>query len=282
MSNAKEIQKQDRALTKKIPLMELFGPTFQGEGALCGTQTYFLRFGLCDYDCEMCDSRHAIDPRQVKANAEWLTQPQLIEKFAAHTANHCAPWVTFSGGNPCMHNLEMLVASLKLHGFKINVETQGTLCPDWLRLVDLVTISPKSPSMGEKYEPERFQKMLTMCTDWGVDTAVKVVVFAQRDLEFAAQVFDDMEEDDIFPGWINMQPGKYLSLGNPYPPQHENLEDLDMAANCNGLSSDEQQKLALLRDYRILCEDILLDNRFRDVIFLPQLHVLTWANKAEV
>ena len=66
---------------KKLPLMELFGPTIQGEGTVIGQQTYFLRFGLCDYKCRMCDSMHAVDPRLVKANATYLTQAEIFEQF---------------------------------------------------------------------------------------------------------------------------------------------------------------------------------------------------------
>src|SRR5665213_49268 len=90
---------------KKIPVVEMFGPTIEGEGALIGTQTFFIRFGLCDYKCKKCDSMHAVDPQIVKSTADWATQDEIFESFkrfqeqkAPHIHN-----VTFSGGNPAIH-----------------------------------------------------------------------------------------------------------------------------------------------------------------------------------
>ena len=273
---------------KKIPIIELFGPTFQGEGALCGTQTYFLRTGLCDYKCTMCDSMHAVDPNQVKHLASWQTPAEVMQSFHDHVrrqdALELAPWMTLTGGNPCIHDLTILVQELQAEGIKVNVETQGTLCPPWLMNVDLVTISPKSPGMGERFDEDLFRNMLRMCLA-NTQIAVKVVIFSQIDLEFAHLVFSifdaevnayvDEELDEPFVG-------KYLSLGNPFPPQHPNLSALAFNKGLSGKALDDSLKVALLDEFRSLCEDILKDNRFRDVVFLPQLHVLTWANLQKV
>lgn len=37
-----------RTRTKTFPVIEIFGPTIQGEGALAGLPTYFIRFGGCE------------------------------------------------------------------------------------------------------------------------------------------------------------------------------------------------------------------------------------------
>jgi len=39
------------ARVKMYPIIEIFGNTIQGEGALIGQQTAFVRFGGCDYRC---------------------------------------------------------------------------------------------------------------------------------------------------------------------------------------------------------------------------------------
>ena len=44
-----------------IRVSEIFGPTIQGEGALIGEPTVFVRTGGCDYRCSWCDSLHAVD-----------------------------------------------------------------------------------------------------------------------------------------------------------------------------------------------------------------------------
>jgi 7-carboxy-7-deazaguanine synthase len=130
---------------KKIPLVEMFGPTIQGEGAVIGQQTYFMRFGLCDYKCKMCDSMNAVDPLQVKLNAKWLTQLDIYNEFMAFHKEGSTRWITLSGGNPCIHDLTELVLNLNDTGFKFAVETQGTFAPDWLKYCRIVTCSPKGP-----------------------------------------------------------------------------------------------------------------------------------------
>ena len=51
-----------------IRISEIFGPTIQGEGALIGQPTVFVRTGGCDYRCSWCDSLHAVDTR---FRADW-------------------------------------------------------------------------------------------------------------------------------------------------------------------------------------------------------------------
>lgn len=263
---------------KRIPLVEAFGPTIQGEGLLCGVRTSFLRFGLCDYKCVMCDSMHAVDPLRVKANAEWLTQEEILNKLLEVQVDKLsqrlnAEWVTFSGGNPCMHDLSELVMRIRgldiTHGeIKIAVETQGTLLPKWLHWCDVVTVSPKSPGMGEKFEPSKFRDfVLGFKHHKGFN--VKIVIFSMQDIEFAKHINGIMVDEGL-------GDRMYLSLGNPHPPGHTQIEGED------GHISDDDLRIRLMNDYRILAEDLLQEPWMSNVKFLPQLHVLVWANKQKV
>lgn len=45
-----------------IAVSEIFGPTVQGEGAVIGKPTVFVRTGGCDYPCSWCDSKFAVLP----------------------------------------------------------------------------------------------------------------------------------------------------------------------------------------------------------------------------
>lgn len=258
---------------KPVPLMEMFGPTIQGEGAEIGRQTFFLRFGLCDYKCKMCDSMHAVDPRSVKANATWLSPEQIAWDLCEMRDKKwpCTHWVTFSGGNPCIHDLTSLVTPLKLSSpaWMINVETQGTFCPAWLRGVDKITVSPKGPGMGEKCDYKTLDAFIRQVNSWGHigKLSLKIVVFDQRDLEFAADLIDKY---GVLIGWSNI----YLSLGNPYPPSSPTT-DLNVGARL----PDDQLRDLLIRQYKILFEDIQ-NNRFLcKVKFLPQWHVVVWGNE---
>lgn len=252
---------------KKIPLVEMFGPTIQGEGAVIGQQTYFLRFGLCDYKCKMCDSMNAVDPLQVKANAEWLTQDEILEKFMDFYKEDTTRWITFSGGNPCIHDLSDLVQNLKIEGFKIAVETQGTFAPKWLGACDIITCSPKGPGMGEDCNLTVLDEFLERAyTFFPRGSNIKVVIFDQRDLEFTKVLQDRYKRYD-FPF--------YLSLGNPYPP---GLDIFDIGYERDAKITHEQHMSTLINRYKMLFEDIQKDPILSQMRFLPQWHTFVWGN----
>lgn len=267
---------------KKVPVVEIFGPTVQGEGFMIGERTTFIRFGLCDYKCKMCDSMHAVDPMKVRQNAKWMNPEDIVEELLnvqAPDGQLAAQWVTFSGGNPCIHDLSRLIWTIRgldlTHGeIKIAVETQGTFLPDWLHWCDVITVSPKSPGMGEKFERDKFLNfVMTFKHHKGFN--VKVVIFSMADMEWATEVNNLMVDEGL-------GDRVYFSLGNPCPPGHPNTEELAELTPDNLGAQDDNLKLKLLRDYRVLTEDFLQMPQFINVKFLPQLHVLVWANKQGV
>ncbi len=263
---------------KKIPLVEKFGPTIQGEGATIGLQTYFLRFGLCDYECTMCDSMHAVDPKQVKANAQWLTQDEIANLFITILPNPTgeqrrtdtsvigipgAHWITFSGGNPCIHDLSKLVRTLKDWGYRITVETQGTFCPSWLFDVDIITVSPKGPGMGEKFELSKYEYFIrAFAGRKAINT--KVVIFNDQDLKFAEEIAT------IWSAAGYSMDGFYLSQGNPFPPG-------------KSMPIGEQLHIDGLRDeYLRMFDKIKVNPILSHAKWLPQFHVWLWSNKQGV
>lgn len=241
---------------KKIPLVEAFGPTIQGEGVMIGIQTYFARFGLCDYRCKMCDSLHAVEPRLVKANARWLTQQDIYKEIESIRKPNSTDWITFSGGNPCIHDLSELVLELKSHDWLIAVETQGTEAPEWLQETDVITVSPKGPGMGETTDFEVLDKFVDRFFSCNVN--MKIVVFDQRDLEFAKLVFERYE---------SAQMEFTLSLGNMHPPGMD--EGIDWS----------KHNAQLIGTYKMLFEDIKCDPTLSQMRFLPQWHHLVWGNE---
>ncbi len=254
---------------KKIPLMECFGPTIQGEGAVIGQQTYFLRFGLCDYKCTMCDSMHAVDPLLVSKNAEWLTQDEIFNRLNHFYKPFTTKWITLSGGNPAIHDLDHLIDLLQECEWKTAVETQGTIYHEWLNKVDVLTVSPKGPGMGVKFDLEVFERfMQPLRFQEGLN--IKVVIFGDADLEFAEQIADWL----VVSGYpLDIM---YLSQGNLYPP---------------GKAPDDIYSGFLHRD--ILCGLYLETLKkiqsnpdkyhfLQHVKFLPQWHVWLWGNRQGV
>lgn len=255
-------------MSKKIPLVEMFGPTIQGEGAVIGQQTYFMRFGLCDYKCTMCDSMNAVDPMQVKANARFLTPDEIAHEFHQFYKPNTTRWITLSGGNPCIHDLTVLVHELKSHGHKIAVETQGTFFPGWLDRCDIITISPKGPGMGENTDLKVLDKFLDDAVIHDIIYRInfKVVIFDERDLEFVRMLWERYIEGKFSAYGIPF----YLSLGNPYPPgYHEESHPIDHANHM----------LELVRRYRMIFKDIQNDRILSNMRLLPQWHVFVWGNE---
>jgi 7-carboxy-7-deazaguanine synthase len=166
-----------------ILIAELFGPVLQGEGAMCGKVSHFVRTAGCGYRCSWCDSMHAVDPVNIAQTAKRLTADQIV---GAVYLLPTAPWVTLTGGDPVAWDLSDVVTQLhRTH--KLAVETQGQLWHDWLDYVDLVTCSPKAPSSGmadqldmamlRKYQV-RLQGKLVF----------KIVCFGEVDLDFAERI----------------------------------------------------------------------------------------------
>lgn len=227
----------------RLPVVEIFGPTLQGEGRVIGRKTMFVRFAGCDYACSWCDSRFTWHPAEL-APSEALDPAAILERVsAAAAACRC---VTLSGGNPALHDLGPLIALLRGNGWWVHLETQGSRAPDWLPALDAVTVSPKGPSSGMATDWDALGRCLALCRD----PDLKVVVFDARDYEYAADVHRR------FPG-VPLT----LQVGN----------DVGQAGAAD-----------LLDRLRELAARALADPRLADVRVLPQLHVLLWGNRRGV
>lgn len=113
----------------------------QGEGALVGLPSVFVRFAGCPFRCRWCDTTFAWD----YADGVDLTPPRIVEQV-----NRWSPrFVVLTGGEP-MADEDLSVRSgladlthlLKAAGKHITIETAGVLfVPDLA--CDLMSISPK-------------------------------------------------------------------------------------------------------------------------------------------
>jgi 7-carboxy-7-deazaguanine synthase len=253
----------------------MFGPTVQGEGHMIGQQTYFIRLGGCDYACKLCDSLHAVDPNEIHNRAEWLTQDQLYKHFKDYVYKPGSTrWVTISGGNPAIHNLTRLCYLLTSNNFLIATETQGTIFADWLYAVDIITVSPKTPSM-ERFEPDIFQPFLGKLRGRpGLN--VKVVIFNASDLKVATQILKIAEQYTLDYSRL------FLSQGNPYIPYSGSRRSSVQWHSWHPGDDIGAHRQALADQYKtlfgLLSEDAYL-NQFK---FLPQLHVWLHGNQQGV
>lgn len=247
---------------KKFRVLEIFGPTIQGEGRHAGVPCSFIRFGGCDYRCRWCDSPHAVLP-QLVAQAPRLTEEEIVQGVLS--LDVVPTWVVFSGGNPALLHLEQLVQMFHDAEMKVMVETQGTEYKNWLLRADEVCISPKPPSSGNPTEVQTLTQFLKPFVlsfrDPSTRIYLKVVIFDQKDLEYARAMHLTFPSLEMF-----------LSLGNEDP----NLATVENPDRDPNAPLDTFWYLDRMAD---LMEKIAHDPDFHDVRVLPQLHVLAWGNQ---
>lgn len=227
----------------QIMVREIFGPTIQGEGAVAGKLSHFIRTFGCSYRCLWCDSMHAVDPAR-SDKAHRLTAEEIVEKVHALAAP--APWVTLTGGDPVDWDLTAVVLQLGFD-FKIAVETQGALWRDWLEYCHQITVSPKGPSSGmmNRLDPAVLQKYYARLR---ARMTMKIVCFDEDDLDFAERLHRFMPEIPM-----------YLSAGT----------------DISHVSPVE----AVVQGYRWLAEAVVQRPKLANCTILPQLHVLIWGQE---
>lgn len=241
----------------RIPVMEIFGPTIQGEGMVIGLKTMFVRTAGCDYSCSWCDSAFTWDGsgkdliKQMEPQEIWSELQALGGNGFSH--------VTISGGNPALlKNLNGFVQLLKEKDIKICLETQGSKWQDWMVSIDELTISPKPPSSGMETNFTILDSIINdklMAPDFTGNMSLKVVIFNDADFEYAKGIHARYPEIPFF-----------MQVGN---------DDIT-TANNNELIS------CLLVTYEALIDRVMKDDDLKDVKVLPQLHALVWGNKRGV
>ncbi|PFP17608.1 7-carboxy-7-deazaguanine synthase QueE [Bacillus sp. AFS073361] len=240
----------------KIPVLEIFGPTIQGEGMVIGQKTMFVRTAGCDYSCSWCDSAFTWDG-SAKEDIQQMTAEEIWVELKRVGGDNFS-FVTISGGNPALlKNLDVFIDLLKEKDIKIGIETQGSRWQDWFLNVDELTISPKPPSSNMITNFEILDSIFQNLNDndFKHQVSLKVVIFDENDLEYAKKVHHRYPEIPF-----------YLQVGN------------DDITNMN--NNELIQKL--LNKYEWLVDCVVLDPALNDVKVLPQLHALLWGNKRGV
>jgi 7-carboxy-7-deazaguanine synthase len=243
-------------VARKIPVLEIFGPTIQGEGMVIGQKTMFVRTAGCDYSCSWCDSAFTWDG-SAKDDIRQLTAEEIwheLKELGGDSFNH----VTISGGNPALiAALGELIAVLKEHKIRTALETQGSRWQEWFVEIDDLTISPKPPSsrmetnfsvlddiIGKLHEHQRQHAF-----------SLKVVIFDERDFDYAVNLHQRYPSVPFF-----------VQVGN------------DDTHTMN----DDQLIKGLLTKFEWLIDKIAASPDMNNVRALPQLHTLVWGNKRGV
>ena len=149
-----------------LPVMESFY-TIQGEGYYQGNAAYFIRLAGCDVGCFWCDVKDSWDATKhpIKSIEKIIEEVRLnIQAFGNNAI------VVITGGEPALHDLNVLTSALIKEGFKTNIETSGSspMTGEW----NWICVSPK------KFKEPLPDELLKA-------NELKVVVFNKSDFEWA-------------------------------------------------------------------------------------------------
>lgn len=238
-------------MAAKIPVLEIFGPTIQGEGRVIGRKTMFVRTAGCDYRCSWCDSAFTWDG-SAKEDIKLMTAEEIynqLKKIVGDRFDH----VTISGGNPALiKGIQDLVDLFEEKQIYTALETQGSKFQPWMRQINDLTISPKPPSSNMKPNIDILDSVIEQCIESTLN--LKVVIFDDDDYEFAKMIHHRYPNIPF-----------YLQVGNPY------LDD-----------DVDNHTEKLLSRYEALVDRVMASNDMNQVYVLPQLHTLLWSNKKGV
>ncbi|MCE5975225.1 7-carboxy-7-deazaguanine synthase QueE [Sinirhodobacter sp. WL0062] len=234
----------------KLRISEIFGPTIQGEGALIGKPTVFVRAGGCDYRCAWCDSMHAVDSAFRHDWAEMSAEDIMAEVRRLSSGRPLT--VSISGGNPAIQDFGLLIELGKQEGYDFACETQGSVAQPWFAELETLVLSPKPPSSGEETDWRKFDRCLENAKGCNL-VVMKIVIFDETDYAWAKAA------EERYP---NLP--LYLQPGNP---EVDPDQPVDLQAAIDRLLW--------------LIEKVTGDGWFAPHV-LPQLHMLVWGNKRGV
>ena len=149
--------------TSQLPIVEEFY-TLQGEGFWSGHAAYFIRIAGCDVGCPWCDTKVSWQASSHKLKS--------VNEIVANAASFPAGFAVITGGEPLMHNLDLLCRNLKDAGIRTSLETSGAypISGMW----DWICLSPKTLKSPL---PEIFE----------IANELKIVISEESDLKWAVE-----------------------------------------------------------------------------------------------
>jgi len=116
--------------------------TIQGEGPYAGVPAVFIRLGGCNLACTFCDTEFE-SFRKMELEGIVARVKELVGS---------ARLIVITGGEPLRQPIAPLCEALLEAGFKVQIETNGTL---WRELPEAVEIVCSPKNTGSGYFPVR-------------------------------------------------------------------------------------------------------------------------------
>jgi 7-carboxy-7-deazaguanine synthase len=166
--------------------------SIQGESSFAGRPCVFVRLTGCNLRCSYCDTRYAYD------EGKDMPIEAILESVDAFSCR----LVELTGGEPLLQpETPELVRKLLQRGFRVLVETNGSLDIDLIdpRAVRIVDV--KCPSSGEceRNDPDNLKKLMPQ-------DEVKFVIANRADFDYARSVLRMIPERPDSEGKILFSP----------------------------------------------------------------------------
>ncbi len=141
--NTQPAEKQSHSEHGDLEVFKIF-PTIQGEGPFVGQRAIFVRLAGCNLACPLCDTDYT-------SNRHLCTVDSLIPICQMHGGpGHL---IVITGGEPYRQNLKPFIERLLAVGFRVQIETNGTLFQELPYDQITVVCSPKTGSVHRKLLP---------------------------------------------------------------------------------------------------------------------------------
>lgn len=117
--------------------------TIQGEGPYTGEPAVFVRLAGCNLQCPACDTDYTTG--RITVGPHVVASEVYSASETRRASNAPAALVVITGGEPFRQNITPLCAMLLSRGYRVQVETNGTLPPPPGLSSDVdIVVSPKA------------------------------------------------------------------------------------------------------------------------------------------
>jgi len=240
-----------------VKISELFF-SIQGEGKRSGLPSFFIRTNHCNLRCRfsggnLCDTAYTSWFPDDKNNLGEADISEVIGDYKKYFSKD----IVITGGEPAMYGdeIEKLCMGLKQLNPEcfITLETNGTYSGDFLKLIDLISISPKLKS-SVPFETE-FEKMHER-NRINVNALMEICRLSENKICDVQWKFVFTGDDDI-----NEISKLQKTIG---------FKNEDVYLMPEGITKKE------IDSKRLRVIEVCLKNNFN---FTDRLHILAWGNK---
>lgn len=122
--------------------------TIQGEGIFAGEPCVFIRLGGCNLQCPACDTEYSLGSKPLRP----VSIVEQVKAFMPSKAN----LVVITGGEPMRQTIGPLISMLNEVGYRVQIETNGTLFDpsiDFSTGQVFVMCSPKTGAVNKRLQP---------------------------------------------------------------------------------------------------------------------------------